>query len=124
MTIIEERLNKKVDYGRLSSFYGPMLTDNQRLMVRLYCDEDLSLSEIAGQLFISRQGVCDAMTRAFSKLDNMESKLGLCRRFGSITQQMALLRNTISSVRPTAETVQHHQHARDIIDSMIEEEQQ
>lgn len=124
MAGIDERLNKKVDYGRLSSFYGPLLTDNQRLLVRLYCDEDLSLSEIAGQLSITRQGVCDAMNRAFSKLDDLESKLGLSRRFGSMTQQMANLRAAINSVDPTDATKNDHRNAQVLIESMIQEEQQ
>ena len=48
----------------LLDFYGELLTDKQRECFDLHYNEDLSLSEIAEQLGISRQGVWDNIRRA------------------------------------------------------------
>ena len=48
----------------LFDFYGDLLTDKQKELFDLYYNEDLSLSEIAEQAEISRQGVRDAIVRA------------------------------------------------------------
>ncbi len=76
-------LERKVDYGILSAFYGPLLTQRQQTLVRLYCDEDYSLGEVARQLGVTRQGVSDGLKRAFERLDELESALGLHQRLES-----------------------------------------
>ena len=48
----------------LLDFYGELLTDKQRECFDLHFNEDLSLSEIAEQLSISRQAVWDNIRRA------------------------------------------------------------
>ncbi len=65
----------------LLDFYGELLTDKQRECFDLHYNEDLSLSEIAEQLGISRQGVWDNIRRAESVLEDVEEKTGLLRRF-------------------------------------------
>lgn len=84
------RLESKVDYGLLSSFYGALLTQRQSSMLHLYCDEDLSLAEVAKQLGVTRQCVNDTINRAFLKLDELESLLGLMERF---LQQRNIMRS-------------------------------
>ena len=84
------RLESKVDYGLLSSFYGALLTRRQNSMLHLYCDEDLSLAEVAKQLGVTRQCVNDTINRAFLKLDELESLLGLMDRF---LQQRNIMRS-------------------------------
>ena len=75
MGIAADRLNKKIEYSILLSFYGGLLTENQRSLVSMYCDEDLSLGEIAEQLSVSRQGVSDSLNRAFDRLNRFEECL-------------------------------------------------
>ena len=55
----------------LFDFYGELLTDRQKEFYDLYYNEDLSLSEIAENYGISRQGVRDVI----------EDKTGLIKRF-------------------------------------------
>ena len=65
----------------LLDFYGELLTEKQRDCFDMHYNEDLSLSEIAEQLGISRQGVWDNIRRAESALKEIEEKTGLIRRF-------------------------------------------
>ena len=53
----------------LLDFYGALLTDKQRECYDLHVNEELSLSEIAEQCGISRQGVWDNVRRAVAALE-------------------------------------------------------
>lgn len=72
---------KIVEVSMLFDFYGDILTEKQQDVIRLYYDEDLSLSEIAENSGITRQGVRDSLKRAETQLLEMEEKLGLVIRF-------------------------------------------
>ncbi len=61
----------------LFDFYGDLLTEKQREYYDLYYNEDLSLSEIAENVGITRQGVHDIVARAESSLLETERKTGL-----------------------------------------------
>ena len=65
----------------LFDFYGELLTDRQKEFFDLYYNEDLSLSEIAENEGISRQGVRDVIVRAEAAMQEIEDKTGLIRRF-------------------------------------------
>ena len=60
--------------------YAPMLTEKQRTCFDLYYNQDFSLSEIALEAGISRQGVHDTLSRTESALRTMEAQLGCVRR--------------------------------------------
>ncbi len=72
---------KSFEDGLLLDFYGNLLTDNVRLTLDMYLNDDLSLAEIAEEEGISRQGVHDKIKRGMSGLRSYEQKLGLVRRF-------------------------------------------
>lgn len=65
----------------LFDFYGELLTERQKEFYELYYDEDLSLSEIAENYGISRQGVRDVIVRAENYMTEIEDKTGLIKRF-------------------------------------------
>ena len=73
----------------LLDFYGELLTERQRSCYDLHVNEDLSLSEIAEQCGISRQGVWDNIRRAEQALREIEDKTGLVRRFTELRQGLA-----------------------------------
>ena len=79
-----EDLIKKVDLAFLSAFYGGMLTEKQRYILFLHCEEDLSLGEISEEIGVSRQAVHETLMRAAAKLNEMEEKLGVASRFRRI----------------------------------------
>lgn len=64
----------------LYDYYGELLTDRQRMCFDLYYNQDYSLSEIAQELQVSRQGVYDNLSRAEALLKNMEEKTGCVQR--------------------------------------------
>ena len=63
----------------LFDFYGDILTQRQRELFDLYYNEDLSLSEIAENCGISRQGVRDVIVRAEAAMTELEDKTGLVK---------------------------------------------
>ena len=74
-------LTRTAQLALLLDFYGALLTDRQRMMLRLRVEEDLSLSEIAENYGISRQGVRDVIVRAENYMTEIEDKTGLIKRF-------------------------------------------
>ena len=91
--------NKSVEMVILFDLYGAMLTDKQREFFDLYYNEDLSLSEIAENEGITRQGVRDAIHRAEITLTDLENKLSLNRKFGNIDQGLDLIREASLEIR-------------------------
>lgn len=80
---------KDLEIVTLLDFYGEMLTQKQHDFLEYYYNDDLSLSEIATNEGITRQGVRDAIKRAEKQLFDMEEKLGLVRRFAETKKGLA-----------------------------------
>ncbi|HWQ79768.1 MAG TPA: YlxM family DNA-binding protein [Anaerovoracaceae bacterium] len=74
---------KMIEISMLYDFYGPLLTAKQRELLKLHHEDNYSLSEIAEEYGISRQGVHDAVKKAEKALHEYESKLGLISRFNA-----------------------------------------
>ena len=72
----------KISY--LLDFYGDVLTERKKEVLDMYYNEDLSLSEIAEQIGISRQGVRDLIKKAEEELSFLEEKLGLAQKMSAI----------------------------------------
>ena len=77
-------MENRMMQSMLLDFYGELLTERQRSCYDLHVNEDLSLSEIAEQSGISRQGVWDNIRRAEQALREIEEKTGLVRRFTAL----------------------------------------
>ena len=75
------KIDEVTKQSLLYDFYGELLTKRQRAVMTLYHEENLSLSEIAEEFSISRQGVHDALKNAEKSLINYENKLGLVGKF-------------------------------------------
>lgn len=79
-------MSKNLEISDLLDFYGECLTEKQRNFLDYYYNDDLSLSEIAENESITRQGVRDAIKRAENILTDMESKLGFAKRSAELTR--------------------------------------
>ena len=87
----------------LLDFYGELLTNKQRECFDLHYNEDLSLSEIAEQLGISRQGVWDNIRRAESAMEDVEEKTGLLGRFEENRAALTKLLKTLTELTDSTE---------------------
>ena len=67
----------KIQLSELLNVYADMLTEKQREALSMYCDCDCSLSEIANEVGISRQGVRDAIVKGEATLVKLEETLRL-----------------------------------------------
>ena len=65
----------------LFDYYGDMLTDRQKMCLDFKYNQDMSLTEIAEELGVSRQGVHENIIRAEAHLQKMEEKTGCVRRY-------------------------------------------
>ena len=68
---------KDLEMGYLLDFYGEVLTEKQREMLRQYYNDDLSLSEIGENFGITRQGARDAIKHGETTLKELEEKSAL-----------------------------------------------
>ena len=68
-------MEKKVEVSMLLQIYGELLTEKQYRVIDYYYNEDLSLSEIAENEEITRQGVRDIIKKGEKKLFEYEEKL-------------------------------------------------
>ena len=70
-------MEKIVEQGLLYDYYGELLTEHQKKIYEDAVYQDLSLSEIAEEAGISRQGVHDLIKRCDKILQEYEDKLHL-----------------------------------------------
>lgn len=75
------KMEKIVEQGLLYDFYGELLTEHQKIIYEGVVFNDLSLSEIAREQGITRQGVHDMIKRCDKILSGYEEKLGLVTKF-------------------------------------------
>ena len=72
----------------LYDFYGELLTEHQKQVYEEVVLNDMSLSEIAQDLGISRQGVHDLVKRCDKILKGYEEKLHLVEKFMNCKKQI------------------------------------
>ena len=73
-----------LEMSLLLDYYGGMLTDKQRDCFDMRFNQDLSLGEIGELLGVSRQAVCDNLTRTEALLRRMEEHIGCVQRHARI----------------------------------------
>ena len=81
-------MEKIAQQGFLYDFYGELLTEHQKQVYEDVVLNDMSLSEIAQEFGISRQGVHDLVKRCSQTLKGYEEKLHLVEKFVSIREKV------------------------------------
>lgn len=84
---------KNMNIPYLLDFYGEVLSERSRSILEMYYDDDLSLSEIAENEGISRQGVRHIIKKGEEELFFLEERLGLASDF---TEMQAVAKELIS----------------------------
>ncbi len=77
-------MEKIVEQGLLYDFYGELLTEHQKKIYEAAVYEDMSLTEIADENGISKQGVHDLIKRCTNTLQGYEDRLHMIKRFEAI----------------------------------------
>jgi|GEM_PF-1294184 len=101
----------------LFDIYGELLTEKQREALRLHLQEDWSLSEIAAETGISRQGVSDAIGRGLKTLEELEQKLHMAERFVSLSQTAEEIRNLLYTEEPNGQDMKSQKNETHDTDS-------
>ncbi len=91
-------MDKVYETSLLLDFYGQLLTERQYEILDLHYNNDYTLSEIAEQLNISRQGVYDNEKRGRAVLNDYENKLGLLSKFSQQKQKAEEVRKLIENI--------------------------
>lgn len=76
-----------MEQGLYYDFYGELLTKHQQALYEAAVCLDMSLSEIAEEYGISRQGVHDVLKRCDKQLLAYENKLHLMERFSKVKEK-------------------------------------
>ena len=76
----------------LFDFYGELLTEHQKRIYQEIVFEDYSVSEVAQDEGVSRQGVHDLMKRCDRLLEEYEEKLHLVEKFLHIREKIGEIR--------------------------------
>lgn len=115
---------KMIEISMLYDFYGQLLTAKQRELLKLYREDNYSLSEVAEEFGISRQGVHDAVKKAEKALHDYESKLGLVRKFTAteeaVSQIDAELDRLMLENRGNSQLTERLRRMKSIIDHINE----
>ncbi|MDD6645800.1 MAG: sigma factor-like helix-turn-helix DNA-binding protein [Oscillospiraceae bacterium] len=88
-------MEKNMELSLLLDFYGELLSEKVRRASELYYNDDLSLSEVAEDMGITRQGVRDLIKRAEGNLYGYEQKLGLYKRFLEMQKGLGALKDSL-----------------------------
>ena len=113
-------MEQRVELNYLLDFYGPLLTEHRRELMRLYCDEDLSLAEIADQMQITRQGVSDAVNKAKRQLSDYEEKLGLVKRYIALSEQAQNCLDALDEIHADDASIGAMNRARQALENIIQ----
>ncbi len=85
----------------LYDFYGELLTAHRKEIYEQFIVEDLSLSEIAQDAGISRQGVHDLIKRCNKTLEEYEEKLHLVEKFLAIKEKVHQIDRLLEEEQPS-----------------------
>ena len=96
-------MEKFLEQAYLYDFYGELLTEHQKQIYGDFVLNDLSLSEIAEEQGISRQGVHDLVRRYDKILKDYEDKLHLVEKFLFVKKQILEMQQIMESMEACEE---------------------
>lgn len=104
-----KELDRIVELSLLYDFYGALLKDHKRQIFEEYILNDLSLSEIAIEKGISRQGVFDMVKRCSKELEEYEEKLCLMKKFLKTKENVGKIQEAARQIRESGDLKQIEQ---------------
>ncbi|MBE3518983.1 MAG: hypothetical protein IMW97_01610 [Firmicutes bacterium] len=91
-------MNEVARLGLLKDLYEGLLAPRQREVARLKLDEDLSFSEIACELGISRGAAQDAFQSCVEALNRFEQEIGFLKYSQEVNQKFKRLKKLLESM--------------------------
>ncbi|MBQ6896165.1 MAG: DNA-binding protein [Oscillospiraceae bacterium] len=91
-------MSKDLNMSYLLDFYGNVLTEKQRDMMQQYYHMDLSLSEIADNFGITRQGVRDSIKRGENILTELEEQVGFAEKYKVLTDGISKIKTYAQNI--------------------------
>ena len=88
----------------LLDFYGDVLDEHTRTVMKAYYDDDLSLSEVAATVGISRQGVRHVIKKGEDQLRFLEARLGLAQRHRELNDAAVILEEASAMAKELGES--------------------
>ena len=92
-------MEKKVQLSMLCEIYGSLLTKKQLNVLNDYCNEDLSISEIAENNNTTRQAINDIVKKGESKLLEYESCLGIMKKTMKQEKQIQMILAELGKIK-------------------------
>lgn len=86
--------------------YGAILSEKQFRILDGYYNNDLSLSEIAENEGITRQGVSDFVKRAEAQLLDFEKKLGFNKKLSSLKSAVSRFRTGQCDIKELSDLIE------------------
>ena len=114
-----KELEEKLEQAYLYDFYGELLTEHQQRVYEDAVYNDMSLSEIAGEQGISRQGVHDLIKRCDKILQDYESKLHLVERFMAAKEKIGEIEQL--TAEDTTDPEERMRRIRELSRSLLKE---
>ena len=103
----------------LFDIYGGLLTDKKKRVMEMYHEDDMSLSEIAEELEVSRAAVHDSLRSAERLLCSYEDKLGILDDYLRKEKLADELRTHISEARELLAKDMAEQKSKDELDRCL-----
>ncbi|HCR99772.1 MAG TPA: DNA-binding protein [Lachnospiraceae bacterium] len=117
-------MEKLIERGLLFDHYGGLLSEKNKRIYEAAAVDDMSLSEIAEEIGISRQAVSDTLNRTDSKLRRYEDELHLIERNRRIRDRLDKIRTILDAASDTEAGVYGKDSigmVRGLVDSIEEE---
>lgn len=90
------KIIENIYLGKLYDAYGSLLSPSQKQVMDKFINDDLTVSEIAELLGISRQAVKDSLSKAEKKLKGLEEKLAFVKKLEFLEDENEKLKQKLS----------------------------
>ena len=111
---------KDLNMSYLLDFYGEAIPDKHREILSQYYEEDLSLSEIAGNFDISRQGARHLIKKGEEQLLFLEQKLGLAERYKDTSRTYAEFGTLMDMLGEELKQIEGNERLLELFDKLLQ----
>jgi len=93
------KVEENIKLMSLFDAYGLLLSEGQQSILINYLYDDLTVTEIAQNLGVSRQAVMDSVTKAEKRLYELEEKLEFQKKFDALAAENEKLKKEIERLK-------------------------